>query len=58
MIRDSRGRFTFGKSDAERMAERVSKIMRNHPGISRARAEQQAADELKLWHMLEERDDA
>lgn len=53
MNRTSSGRFTFDKSDAERLADRVSKLL-THPGYSRARAERQAADELQLAHLLED----
>lgn len=47
------GRFVSPKSDEERFWTRVHKLVAR-PGYTMARAEQQAADELKLWHMLED----
>lgn len=54
MNRDSQGRFTFDKSDAERLHDRTQAILRHWPSFSLARAERQAADELELAHMVED----
>lgn len=49
------GRFVSYRSDHQRFEDRVEKLL-THPGYSRARAEQQAADELRLAHMVESDD--